>query len=186
VLESGHTMEKRAMENRATGNRATEYRASENRDVLPGFGSIIRDRHLQVVLVATACVGFFLSAFLPQGHTRSLLSDPLLWIGFLLVHPLLEEWIFRGIIQGEYLRRSRARWKTNRIGLPDVGLSHANLATTLLFCLAHFLAEPGLWAVAVAVPSLVLGHFRERFGGLSVPVALHGLFNAVYLVSGIG
>lgn len=158
----------------------------ENRAVLSDFNVILRDRHLQSVLVATLAVGFLLHLCLPAGYSRSLVSDPVIWIRFLLVHPMIEEWIFRGIVQGEFLRRSCARWKTHRIGLPGVGLSHANLMTSILFSLAHLLATPGWWAVAVLLPSIVLGHFRERFGRISIPIGLHILFNATYLVAGLG
>lgn len=167
-------------------------RTAENREVLPDLHTILRDRHLHGVLIATLLIGLLLHAFLPEKPSRSWLVEPVIWVSFLLVHPVIEEWIFRGIIQGELLRRSRSRsrsqgqWKIDRIGFPPVGISHANLITTLLFCLAHFLAQPGGWALAVAVPSLVLGHFRERFGRLSVPIVLHGLFNAVYLLAAIG
>ncbi len=45
--------------------------------------------------------------------------------------------------------------------------------------------HPPAWALAVLVPSLVLGHFRERHASLLPPMILHPLFNLTYLLGGI-
>ena len=54
----------------------------------------------------------------------------------------------------------------------------ANTATTLVFVVVHLPAQPAAWAVAVAVPSLVFGHLRERFGSVLPAVAMHAYYNA--------
>lgn len=152
----------------------------ENKEVLPCLKIIIRDPQLWVVLILAVLVGILFSWVLPDGYAVPLMAEPRIWISFLLLHPLVEEWIFRGVIQGELMRHPPRSGNTLWMGI-----SHANWVTTFFFCLAHFAAQPGLWAIAVAAPSLVFGHFRERFGRLSVPIALHILFNGVYLLSGI-
>ena len=137
-----------------------------------------RDPHLYLVLAGTAMVGLGLWALLAPGYARAIVSDPWQLLAMLLLYPVVEEWIFRGVLQGELLRHSR--WRRAHLGL-----TRANLVTSLLFAAMHLIHQPPLWALAVVVPSLVLGHFRERYGKLWLPIALHILFNAVYLLAGL-
>jgi hypothetical protein len=62
-------------------------------------------------------------------------------------------------------------------------LSIANLVTTAAFVALHFTAQPPAWALAVAVPSLLFGHLRERFGSVLPPVALHSIYNAGFALA---
>ncbi|MFO8004444.1 JDVT-CTERM system glutamic-type intramembrane protease MrtJ [Thioalkalivibrio sp.] len=140
--------------------------------------SLWRDPHFYLVLVGTAAVGLGLWALLSPGYAWSIVSDPWHLLALLLLYPVVEEWLFRGVLQGELLRHPR--WR--RVHL---GLTRANLLTSLLFVAVHLVHQPPLWAVAALVPSLVLGHFRERYGNLRLPIALHILFNAVYLLAGL-
>ncbi len=58
----------------------------------------------------------------------------------------------------------------------------ANLWTTAGFVALHFAAQPPGWALAVALPSLVFGHIRERFGSVVPAITLHALYNAGFAV----
>lgn len=91
--------------------------------------------------------------------------------------PLIEELLFRGVIQGQLRSRAWARRTA-------AGLSMANYLTTLLFVLAHLVHQPFLWAVAVALPSLVFGHFRDRHGHIYPSLILHSGYNAAYFLIG--
>lgn len=88
--------------------------------------------------------------------------------------PLIEELLFRGFIQGRLQGRD---WARKRF----LSLSVANYCTTLLFVAAHLFNHTLVWAAAVAVPSLVFGHFRERHGCIHPSIVLHGAYNACYL-----
>ncbi len=88
----------------------------------------------------------------------------------------MEELIFRGALQGELLRRG---WEQQTIA----GLSVANWITSLAFMALHFIAHPPLWAAAVLVPSLLFGHFRERFRSLYPPLSLHIYYNTGYFLT---
>lgn len=92
------------------------------------------------------------------------------WMSLMLLQPLAEELVFRGVLQGQLLRLGAAR----RVG----PFSLANLATTAVFIVLHLPAQPAAWALAVAVPSLVFGHLRERLGSVWPAVAVHALYNA--------
>lgn len=99
------------------------------------------------------------------------------WAGavvFCVSVAVLEEVIFRGGIQGWLLQRASFKRST-------AGLSRANWATSSLFALAHVWLHPVWLAPGYFAVSLVLGHFRERYHGILVPVALHAWYNLVLL-----
>jgi uncharacterized protein len=99
-------------------------------------------------------------------------------LSLVLWQPLVEELLFRGIIQGQLLKLSWAR--------ATILLSVANLATSLLFVLAHLAFHSPAWAAAVWVPSLVFGYFRDRTGHILPSLVLHSAYNALYLFVGAG
>lgn len=93
-----------------------------------------------------------------------------------LIQPLIEELIFRGVVQGELLRHI---WGSKKWG----GISAANAATSSAFMGLHFLSHPPLWSLSVIVPSLLFGHFRERHNSLYPPLALHIYYNTGYFLT---
>lgn len=92
-----------------------------------------------------------------------------------LWQPLCEELLFRGMVQG-HLLQSMARQKT------WIGLSTANLLTSLLFSLAHLAGHSVSWSLLVFVPSLCFGFVRDRFGSVYPSLALHAFYNAGYFL----
>ena len=102
------------------------------------------------------------------------LVAPLAYLMPVLVYPVLEEIVFRGLVQElvhEYL--------SSRCLGP---LSVANLLTSLLFTAMHFLYHAPMWASLVFLPSLVFGFFKDRTGRLMAPILLHGFYNAGFLL----
>lgn len=90
-----------------------------------------------------------------------------------LLYPIVEEIVFRGLIQ-ELVR--------DTIGRRSLGpVTIANLLTSLLFAGLHFIYHTPLWAALVFFPSLVFGFFKDRTGRLLAPVILHVFYNAGYL-----
>jgi uncharacterized protein len=59
----------------------------------------------------------------------------------------------------------------------------ANLAATVAFVMLHLLVQPPAWAIAVAVPSLLFGHMRDRFASVVPPIALHATYNAGFALT---
>ncbi len=96
-----------------------------------------------------------------------------LFVLFCLIYPLVEEWVFRGVLQEVIARR--LSW---RLGI----LSGANLLASAGFVAAHLPGHPPLWAVSALFPSLVFGYFKERHGTLLAPFALHAFYNAGYFI----
>ena len=87
-----------------------------------------------------------------------------------IVVPVLEELVFRGLIQG-YLRQFDPGQKA------ILGISAANLLTSLLFVLLHWLTRDGYSALLVFLPSLYLGLVRDRTSSIAMCILIHGLWN---------
>jgi hypothetical protein len=130
------------------------------------------DMHLVLALLLAVPVWAVLG--LVVGTGMYLPSGWAAWASFVLTRPLAEEFVFRGILQGEALRLTTRDGRALRAG----PVSWANVLVTLVFVAVHLLAQPLIWALAVAVPSLVFGHLRERFASVWPPVLVHAIYNA--------
>lgn len=92
-----------------------------------------------------------------------------------LWHPLFEELLFRGVIQGQFLQTlwGRKTW---------VGLSASNLVVSLLFTFFHLASHSISWSLLVFAPSLCFGFARDRFGSVYPAIVLHVFYNAGYFL----
>ena len=130
------------------------------------------DAHLALALALAVPVWVALGLtagplmYVPPGWTS--------WMAFALFFPVVEELLFRGILQGELLRLTTRDNRVLRLGPVSV----ANALTTMAFVALHMLAQPLGWALAVALPSLVFGHLRERFASVWPAVLVHIVYNA--------
>lgn len=105
--------------------------------------------------------------------------DIVLLLSFLLWQPLIEELLFRGLIQGQL--------RATRFGAGQhAGISGANLITAVLFAAAHGLHHSSAWAAAVFVPALIFGFMRDRHGHIYPGLVLHCGYNGLYLLAGLG
>lgn len=96
-------------------------------------------------------------------------------VSLVLLQPLVEELLFRGLLQGWLAERP---W--GRRGF--AGFTLANLAVSLVFTALHFVNHPPLWAAGVLLPSLLFGYFRDRNGSVLPAIALHVFYNAGYFL----
>jgi membrane protease YdiL (CAAX protease family) len=134
--------------------------------------AFLRDPQLAVALIVGTIVAFIIG----QRATPLAHGDPVPWtiLGMVVWGPLLEELLFRGVIQGELRRRGGLHtW---------LGLTQANLVTSLLFAAAHLVSQSAAWSLAVFAPSLVFGHFRDRHDSLWSPLILHALYNGGFIL----
>lgn len=97
-------------------------------------------------------------------------------LAMVLLYPVLEEVVFRGLLQGWLLERHWGRYRL-------ASISVANVLTTALFCLLHLPRGGWLLVAGVMLPSLVLGVFRERYNHLLPPLILHIAFNGSLVLS---
>ena len=92
--------------------------------------------------------------------------------------PVIEEYVFRGMIMDAVGRRWSWRWSANS----GVSISLANLIATLLFVGLHYLMRDPLTAVLVTLPSLYLGILREQSGRLSACIGIHSFWNLCWVL----
>lgn len=92
-----------------------------------------------------------------------------------LIQPILEELLFRGLLQGQLLQLTWGRWQWG-------GFTTANLAVSVVFVLLHFINHPPLWALGVLFPSMLFGYFRDRHRSVYPSMALHVFYNAGYFL----
>jgi len=101
------------------------------------------------------------------------LLKPWQYLAPVVFYPLVEEMIFRGLVQElvhDYISRR------------SLGpLSVANLLTSVVFTAMHFIYHAPVWAALVFFPSLVFGFFKDRTGRLTAPILLHIFYNAGFL-----
>jgi membrane protease YdiL (CAAX protease family) len=109
-----------------------------------------------------------LFVLVPSGDWDWPLSRPMVFLLPVVVYPVLEEIVFRGLVQDGIARFTRSRW-----GI----LTVANLAASVVFAASHLLHQSPLWATLVFFPSLIFGWFRERHDTLGTPILLHVWYN---------
>lgn len=97
------------------------------------------------------------------------LQEPWVFLSMVLIFPVLEEIVFRGLIQEQLAKYASSR----RFG----PISIANLFTSLLFVAAHLIYQPVIWALLVFFPSLLFGYTKERYASLWPPISLHVFYN---------
>lgn len=96
-------------------------------------------------------------------------ADLFAWVAFVVLQPTIEELAFRGMLQGQLLRLTQKRQMA--------GVSMANVLTTAVFVAMHLQSQQPAWALAAGVPSLALGHLRERLVSVIPAMALHMIYN---------
>jgi len=107
---------------------------------------------------------------------QSLVGPPpiLLWLKLSLLMPVLEEIVFRGGLQAALHR--------HRFFIPSfMGISVANVLTSVVFAAMHLISQPPIWAALVFIPSLVFGWARDRYITIVPSIILHGLYNAGFV-----
>lgn len=98
-------------------------------------------------------------------------------LSLIVWHPLLEEILFRGLIQGQLIKRAwgQRSW---------LQISGANIVTSVLFVIAHMYMNPPLFALTVFIPSLLYGYFREYCNSVYPSIVLHAAYNG-FVIAGL-
>jgi uncharacterized protein len=104
-----------------------------------------------------------------------LAAQPMRVALIVVAYPVVEEWLFRGIIQPAITQRLQIK------ALP--GISTGNFVTSLAFALAHLIRQPPALAGATFFPSLVFGFFRDRYASVIPGVLLHVWYNFIWVTS---
>ena len=131
--------------------------------------------HIQygvAILVAPLFVLLYNNIFEHQAFDLDLVRFDTKSLFFLIVfYPVIEELAFRGMIQ-EYIATKTKQYPVYFY------ISLANVLTSVLFVLMHFVHHTPLWALLVFVPSLVFGYFKEQYKSILPSIFLHMFYNA--------
>jgi len=104
------------------------------------------------------------------------IQTPATFLLLVLLYPVLEEVVFRGLVQGELMRRAVFRKQF-------FGITCANILASIVFSSAHLFTHPVGMAALVFLPSLVFGYFRDRHDGWLLPsILLHIYYNLGYFL----
>jgi membrane protease YdiL (CAAX protease family) len=123
------------------------------------------------VFLLIAPLPVWLWLYITKGVTG--ITDLSVLLTLVLLFPIIEEILFRGFIQSFLAKRLHQRWSI---------ISLANVLSSILFVLAHFINHPPVCALAVLIPSLVFGYIQERTNNLAAPIALHSTYNAGFFL----
>lgn len=128
--------------------------------------------------VSIGIIGCWLlaSLFVTDGGSGAFAGQWQLLAWLVVIYPAIEEWLFRGLLQPQLLRRKfgdKSQW----------GISLANVWTTLAFVAMHLLTHTLLWAVLLIAPSLLFGWFRDRYNSILPGLILHICYNLAYFTS---
>ena len=97
---------------------------------------------------------------------------PLLAAALVLAAPIIEEVMYRGLLQQVIVSVGIRRWP-------------AIIITSVFFALMHIDAAQPHAVLALFVLSLGFGLVYERTGRLLAPIVMHALFNAANLALGL-
>ena len=140
----------------------------------PGM-ALLRDK--QFWLAISLAVLFWIVMLLIDAPEKLKLdwpfAQPLSFLLLVLVYPVLEELVFRGLIQGWFCQTQLGK---RRAGFVSV----ANLLASTLFVLFHLIAHSWLWAISVFVPSIIFGYFRDKYHSVKPAILLHVIYNSGY------
>jgi hypothetical protein len=140
------------------------------------FPQVWKDRHYGAAIAAAPLFWaiLLLIGYAPTGLSFPL-QEPQVYLRFALIYPVLEEVVFRGLIQESFHRVS---WGKRQVAKVSV----ANIATSVLFATSHLLFHSPLRAAGVFFPSLIFGHFRDRYGRIVPSICLHVFYNSGYML----
>lgn len=96
-------------------------------------------------------------------------------LSLIIWQPLIEEVLFRGIIQGQM---SKKDWGKHSW----LGISSANAITSVLFVLIHMINSTPMFALTVLAPSLVFGYFRDYCNSVYPAIIIHSVYNAMVFI----
>ena len=130
-------------------------------------------------MAAPIFVMMYISMFQDQTFDlQSILSDTKSLFFLIVFYPVVEELAFRGVIQ-EVIASKTKQYPTFYY------LTLANILTSVLFVLIHFVHHTPLWAMLVFIPSLIFGYFKEKYKSILPSIFLHMFYNicSIFLIS---
>jgi hypothetical protein len=133
-----------------------------------------RNIRFLLAMLAGACFLLLFHDVIPA-FSSSFKFNWTVFLSLVIWQPLIEEVLFRGIIQGQFAKREWGKHSW-------LNISSANLVTSVLFVVMHMINSSPLFALTVFVPSLVFGYFRDYCNSIYPCIILHSAYNAMVFV----
>jgi hypothetical protein len=128
-----------------------------------------------VAVLAGVIVLFTIHQFAPKLFISHYSPDAIIIFNVLLWYPLLEETLFRGVIQGQLRKK---KWALATV----LNLTVSNWLTSVIFVGFHFFYHPPVVAFLILVPSLIFGYFRDLYKSILPSLVLHVIYNLLFLI----
>jgi len=129
-----------------------------------------RNYQFLLALLAGAVVLWLIHDMLPP-FSSSVEFHWKLWLSLVIWQPIVEEILFRGIVQGQLRKTAWGQFAWLKI-------SAANVVTSIAFIIVHMINNPPLFSISVIIPSLLFGYFRDTCNSVYPSILLHSAFNA--------
>jgi membrane protease YdiL (CAAX protease family) len=128
---------------------------------------LITDWQFYLVLIV-ASVALFFYQLLWRGYSN-FPNSVWFYLQFLLLYPVLEEYVFRGHLQRVLARSIHFYW--------------ANIITSFVFVLLHlYVQQQAFILLGIFISSLVFGYFYHRYQSFVVSSIMHGIYNFLFLL----
>ena len=137
--------------------------------------NFLQDRHWYAALLLAVGVWGLYGLFISPLKFNNIIEPLNVLLLSVLLYPIVEEIVFRGVVQ-EYFSR-QVRFKAHFLGI-----SLANILTSALFAFSHLLNQDPLWALLTFFPSLIFGYFKDRHNNLFSCISLHVFYNLGFFV----
>jgi len=134
----------------------------------------LKDPQWYGAFVLAIVVWVLIHLFVEASNPQNLFAMPQIILISVILYPLLEEIVFRGMLQGQLMARPAFR-------IRFLGLSRANFLTSIIFSGLHLFYQPPLMAALIIFPSLVFGYFRDRHRTVVPSIYLHAFYNLGFL-----
>lgn len=137
--------------------------------------SFLRDRHWYAAILLAIFFWLFYGLVIDSLHFNNVFKSLNVLLLSILLYPIVEEIVFRGMVQ-DYLTRQITNKSTY------FGLGLANIITSCLFALSHLFNQDPQWALLTFFPSLIFGYFKDRHNNLYSCTILHIFYNLGFFV----
>lgn len=129
-------------------------------------------KNLLHIFIFTFIIIFYIISILTYGLKNITIYNILL---FLFASPLLEEFIFRGIVQSnlqKYIKYTLFSY-----------ISLSNIITSVIFTLLHLVNVSSIFVTSLLIiPSLYLGILYDKYKSIKYTTAAHSLFNIIVFI----
>lgn len=134
----------------------------------------LKDPHWYIALLLGGTFWLLYGFFIQPLKINSVFEPLTVLIFSVLLYPIVEEIVFRGLLQdfiGQRMGVARNYW----------GLSLANILTSVVFALSHLINQVPIWALLTFFPSLVYGYFKDRHQSILPGMLLHSFYNLGFI-----